>query len=199
MTQLVGVLQKTLSRPTSDHFPICLIADGVQWGLVPFRFDNKWLGNDCFRSMVEKKWKSYNFRGCASFRIASKLRELKNDIKGWSKIAREKETVKFDSIMAKINELDKEESDGFNDVECERRVEQKLQMASTLKDEEISWRQKFKERWIAEVDHNTKYFHALATHRRGCNFIDEIWCGDRMISGNEELRGAVRPLIDALQ
>lgn len=166
LTQLFRILQKTLPRPTSDHFPICLIVDGVQWGPVPFRFDNKWLENDRFSSMVEEKWKSYEFRRSDSFSIASKLRELKKDIKGWFKIERKKEVVKSDSILAEINDLNlKEESCGLNDKKCDKRVALKLQMASSLKDEKIAWRQKSRERWIAEDDHNTKYFDTLTTHR----------------------------------
>lgn len=65
-------------------------------------------------------------------------------------------------------------------------------MASILKGEESSWRQKSRDKWLEEGDCNTKYFYALATHRRCCNFIDEIWCEGKKFSGNKELREAAR-------
>ena len=35
-----GVVQSTLPRPVSDHFPILLDGGGVRKGSVPFRFEN---------------------------------------------------------------------------------------------------------------------------------------------------------------
>lgn len=78
---LMGVSQKILPQPTSDHYPICIEADGTQWGPMPFRLDNKWLKNENFRHLVENTWKNCVIRGCASDRFVHKLKALKNAVK----------------------------------------------------------------------------------------------------------------------
>lgn len=80
-TNLLAILpnlnQKLLARPTSDHFPILLVSDGIQWGPVPFRIDNKWLELDSFRKMVADTWNKMSIKGTSSYRIATKLKNLK--------------------------------------------------------------------------------------------------------------------------
>lgn len=105
---------------------------------------------------------------------------------------REKEKSKYDPIMSKINDLDsRDETNGLNSEKRDKRGALKLQLASFLKAEEITWRQKFRERWLSGGDCNAKYFNVLAPHMRGCNFIDEIWCDDK-VTGDVELREAAR-------
>lgn len=110
MVDLAGISHKTLSRPTSDHFPICIEAEGIKWGRTPFRLDNKWLGKENFGSFVEIIWKTTKIEDCASYRVAQKLRILKNEIKVWSKEVMEKDKAEFDRFMAEISNLDRKES-----------------------------------------------------------------------------------------
>lgn len=56
LMQLVGLGQKVLNRPISDHFPICIDSNGIIWGPGPFRLDNKWLRVMGFKQLVEKEW-----------------------------------------------------------------------------------------------------------------------------------------------
>lgn len=56
LMELSNVIQKTLPCPTSDHYPICLEARGIQWGPVPLWLDNKWLRKEKFCRLVENSW-----------------------------------------------------------------------------------------------------------------------------------------------
>lgn len=77
--------------------------------------------------------------------------------------------------MSKISILDSiEEIVGLNDEERGERGNLKLKLASHLKEEEMILRQKSRQKWLVEGDRNTKYFHVLASHRRRCNYIEEI-------------------------
>ncbi|XP_021912512.1 uncharacterized protein LOC110826216 [Carica papaya] len=49
LVKLAGLSQKVISRPISDHFPICLVLEGIIWGPTPFTLDNKWLFVEGFR------------------------------------------------------------------------------------------------------------------------------------------------------
>lgn len=64
---LSGIQQKVLPRPLPDHFPICLSSDGIRWGLVPFRIDNKWLKVESFRTMISNVWRETVIQGTMSY------------------------------------------------------------------------------------------------------------------------------------
>lgn len=109
LLDLTCVNQKTLSRRISDHYLICIEAEGIQWSLIPFRLDNKWLGKENFRQLVEETWKNSDIQGCASYRFAHKHKALKNAIKEWAKEELEQRKMLFDSVIAEINDMDSRE------------------------------------------------------------------------------------------
>lgn len=43
-----------------------------------------------------------------------------------------------------------------------------------------------------EGDRNTKYFHALASHKRRCNYIEELGVNGVIYRGNDRMREAAR-------
>lgn len=175
LLQFASLRQNVLQRPISDYFPICLASDGIFWGHIPFRFDNKWLKVEGFRSMVENRWKDMLVVGNASFRIAKKLVILKAKIK---KRMREEEgkakecTNKILKGLEKINTKEGEWELTENDLD--RRELLIREVANKIHIEEISWKQKTGERWLKEGDRNTKYFHCLASYRRTCNYMEEL-------------------------
>ena len=80
-----GVAQSRLPRPTLDHFPILLMGGGLRRGLSPFRFENMWLKVDGFKDLLREWWQGSEVRGRASFRLATKMKELKQKIKVWNR------------------------------------------------------------------------------------------------------------------
>ena len=94
LDKFCGVVQCRLPRPTSDHFPIMLKGGGLRRGPSPFRFENMWLKVDGFKDLLREWWQGTVVRGKASFRLASKLKVMKQKIKysfvcnmwGWTKL-----------------------------------------------------------------------------------------------------------------
>ncbi|RVW57568.1 hypothetical protein CK203_113876 [Vitis vinifera] len=80
-----GVVQSTLPRPVSDHFPILLDGAGVRKGSVPFRFENMWLKEEGFKDLLKGWWQSLRFNASFSFILAEKLKALKAILKSWNK------------------------------------------------------------------------------------------------------------------
>ena len=80
-----GVVQSRLPRPTSDHFPILLKGGGLSRGPSPFRFENMWLKIDGFKDLLQDWWQGAGRRGRANFRLAAKLKVLKEKIKVWNR------------------------------------------------------------------------------------------------------------------
>lgn len=59
--------------------------------------------------MVEEKWRGIGVQGEASYRVASKLKILKEAIKKWTKEEREKENEVIENILKCIVDIDAEE------------------------------------------------------------------------------------------
>ncbi|RVW87530.1 hypothetical protein CK203_036323 [Vitis vinifera] len=58
---------------------------GLRRGPSPFRFENMWLKVDGFKDLLREWWQGTVVRGKASFRLASKLKVLKQKIKEWNR------------------------------------------------------------------------------------------------------------------
>ena len=85
LDKFCGVVQSRLPRPISDHFPILLKSGGLRRGPSPFRFENIWLKVDGFKDHLRDLWQRTEVSGKASFRLASKLKVLKQKIKDWNR------------------------------------------------------------------------------------------------------------------
>lgn len=160
---------------------------------MPFRFDNKWLKTEGFRYMVEMCWNDLQIQGTTSFRLASKLKTLKNEIKIWTKEVGDKLKENTRAYINELAELDLREMEGhLCAAERERREAVKKELTHNMNLEAISWRQKVREKWLKDGERNTKYFHCLANYRRKCNFVEEIKIDGMVVSGNSEIREKVR-------
>lgn len=169
LMQLVGLSRTVLNRPTSDHFPICLVPEGIIWGPNFLRLDNKWLKVEGFKNLVGRVWEQTRVDGTASFILAAKLKTLKEEIKKW---AREEGNLerKGSENFKEIAALDSMEMEGSLDEEGRARRESlKIETATIMNMEAISWRQKGSKKWLKEGDRNTKYFHSMTNFKRKNN------------------------------
>ena len=85
LDQFSSVTQKRLSRPVSDHFPVVLEGGAVRRGPSPFRFENMWLKVEGFQELIHSWWQGIEVRGSASYRLATKLKEVKQKLKVWNR------------------------------------------------------------------------------------------------------------------
>ena len=85
LDQYSRVYQRRLPRPTSDHFPILLEGGGLRRGPSPFKFENMWLKAEGFKDLIGGWWQGIVVRGSPSYRLAVKLKGLKQNLKIWNK------------------------------------------------------------------------------------------------------------------
>ncbi|RVW43464.1 Transposon TX1 uncharacterized 149 kDa protein [Vitis vinifera] len=157
-----GVAQCRLQRPTSDHFPILLMGGGLRRGPTPFRFENMWLKVDGFKGLLREWWQGIEVRGRASFRLASKLKLLKQRIKTWNR-----------------------------ELKLSRKKEAKDAFQKWVLLEEVHWRQKSRELWLKEGDRNTGYFHRMANAHRRNNSLDRIMINGEWLTEDQEVREGI--------
>lgn len=131
--------QKVLPRPLSNHFPICLGHEGIQWGPTPFRLDNRWLKTDGFCALVEKVWSSTGGKGTANFKLAKKLKCLKEELKKWATSASRTQKLEIIGIMTELERMDKAEGNaGLSNEDKEKRKLLKINLAKKFNMEAIS-------------------------------------------------------------
>ena len=53
--------------------------------LITFLFENMWFKVEGFKDLLRSWWQGIVVRGSANFRLAAKLKELKQNIKSWNK------------------------------------------------------------------------------------------------------------------
>ncbi|XP_059598831.1 uncharacterized protein LOC132255113 [Vitis vinifera] len=200
LDQFSSVIQKRLSRPVSDHFPVLLEGGAVRRGPSPFRFENMWLKVEGFQELIHSWWQGIEVRGSASYRLATKMKEVKQKLKVWN---REVFGRLEDNKAAAIQLVDH-----WDMVESERRLseeetiskkEAKESYAKWASLEETHWRQHSRELWLREGDKNTGYFHRMAAAHRRINHMDRIKINGVWLTEEKDVREGVVNAFQHLQ
>ncbi|RVX18958.1 Transposon TX1 uncharacterized 149 kDa protein [Vitis vinifera] len=187
-----GVLQCRLPRPVSDHFPIILKGGGVRKGPSPFRFENMWLKVEGFKDLLRGWWQEAGGRGRASFRVASKLKFLKDKIKSWNREVFGRVEVNKNLALQQVEFWDRMESGrSLTERESELKIEAKEAFKNWVLLEETHWRQSSRELWLREGDKNTGFFHRMANAHRRNNSMDKIKINGRWLEEEREVREGV--------
>jgi hypothetical protein len=76
---------RVLPRDVSDHCPLVLNYDSLDWGPKPFRFNSFLLENSKFKEMVATVWRGQNFSGWMGFILKERFKGLKIAIKEWNR------------------------------------------------------------------------------------------------------------------
>ena len=99
-------IQVALSKPTSDHCSIVLDSRLESWGPKPFQFELMWLEEKGFKDLIRAWWSGKQVQGWAGFRLASKMRCLKANIKVWAKDNFGSVEASMAELLTSIKELD---------------------------------------------------------------------------------------------
>lgn len=160
-----------LDRGVSDHSPLLLdTGTPALFGSNKlFKFELLWLQREGFQERVKQIWTN-TFKGRNSVqRWNNKLSALRRFIRGWAaQINGEYKKKKSDlqnticslDVQAEVRDLNVEE------LECLSQARENL--IKLLREEEIKYYQRAKEKHVLLGDNNTRYFHMIAKgkHRK---------------------------------
>ncbi|CAK8538120.1 unnamed protein product [Lathyrus sativus] len=155
-------------RGISDHRPVWLKSNFINWGPKPFRTFNCWFYHKDFIPFVTKPWRSYQFTGSFCSILTKKFQALKSDLRIWN--------------LKVFGWLDLNIEDNiykFKKLELELDVESNQQ--STDLDKE-------KLRWLQNGDLNTKCFHDSLKSRHRLNHLSAIVVEDRNVEEPENIK-----------
>ena len=109
--QFNGINQCRLARPVSDHFPIMLAGGGIRRGPTSFRFENMWLKAEGFKELVRSWWQGIDVRGSASYKLATKMKEIKQKLKVWNREVFGKLECNKSTALQQVEFWDREENE----------------------------------------------------------------------------------------
>ncbi|GKV11959.1 hypothetical protein SLEP1_g23168 [Rubroshorea leprosula] len=193
------VKQWGLRRTVSDHCPIILKNEMVDWGPKPFKFFDAWLEQPGCIEVIKKAWNSSDEKGWKGYRFKEKLKRTKNALKEWN----DNSTTKVDS---KINEAEKEialldekgEKDQLSAIDIEKRRKCFIELWKHLKIKDSMWQQKSRMAWLKEGDANTKFFHRCVKGRWRRNEINSIQINDKQHTVVAEIKEEVAKYFEEL-
>ncbi|GKV04880.1 hypothetical protein SLEP1_g16977 [Rubroshorea leprosula] len=188
-----------LKRTMSDHCPILLKNQIIDWGPKPFRFFDVWFDSPGLKELVRETWKSTVIPGWHGYRFKEKMKETKKVLKEWSKTMVSEMDLTIKNCKETIADIDiKGETAVLNDEDVQLRRSSFLELWKQQKLKESMWRQKARTTWIKDGDANTKFFHRCVKGRRRRNDIVSLQVGDKHMEHVQEIKEGVANYFDML-
>lgn len=173
-----------LKRYFSDHCPLLVDCEKINRGPRPFRALDVWFSNPSFVKMVQGEWKMLG-----NMPLHTKLKNLKTPLKKWNKEVFGDIDRKVDQQEAEIKILDQlNEEQGLNEMSLARLKALTTQLWLWLKRKEKYWIQLSRMKALNEKDRNTKYFHLMASVRRGKKIMGRLKMGNRIIKDPKSIK-----------
>ncbi|RVW66264.1 hypothetical protein CK203_065874 [Vitis vinifera] len=148
-----------------------------------------WLKVDGFKELLREWWREGERVGRASFRMAAKMKEMKEKIKVWNRDVFGRVEVNKSSALRQIEFWDRVESGrDLSERETDLKNEAKENFKKWVLLDEAHWRQVSRELWLREGDKNTGFFHKMASAHWRNNFLDRIKINGVELVEEQEVR-----------
>ncbi|KAM6568466.1 hypothetical protein CsatB_016451 [Cannabis sativa] len=156
-----------LEISSSDHTPILLSLSAPDFTTAKkrFRFENAWLREPLCTQIVKDSWEFSN-----SNSITEKIDLCGKALADWGQCY----TGNFER---KIQQCKKEVQlwkKGRDDISIAKFQDAQNELFETYAKREVFWRQRSKQLWLRDGDHNSKYFHSLASSRKKHNSTTKL-------------------------
>ncbi|CAM8953600.1 unnamed protein product [Rhodiola kirilowii] len=184
LSRCPNLLQMGLGKGSSDHAAVSLGEVQKSWGRRPFRVLNVWLNHPAMKGKVKDVWLGSEDLGWKGISLQRKLGRVRSMMALWNKKSFGDVSLKLGRAREEWERLSLVQDDrNLSEEEALRKLAlQKIIWMLEVQDERI-WRQKSRISWLRLGDHNTKFFHRMATwrSRRNCItslLVDGEWIDD---------------------
>ncbi|KAI5437241.1 hypothetical protein KIW84_023385 [Lathyrus oleraceus] len=182
-------------RSISDHCPIWLNCNFVDWGPKPFKFFKGWCEHDEFIPLVSDIWINTSRRGKASFILKEKLLAVKSKLKSWNKEVFGLLDLNVEKAVGALNSLDLVvadlEEDGIVDSLRSNRDMATKEVWNSMLLRDNFLHQKARCNWIRLGDSNSKFFHSVMKGRFRRNNIVSLVTSRGRLEGVEEIKSEI--------
>ncbi|GMJ15548.1 hypothetical protein HRI_005224000 [Hibiscus trionum] len=162
--------QLLLPKSISDHNPIGLEVVSNVGGPRPFKLYNYLMEESGFSDLVEAAFSKANIRK-GKVGLQRILRDLKGDIKTWSKDKQDVGNKLIQRLEGQIAEEELKQQQGMvssNIGELRQALWASMRKAVSI------WLQNSRLKWFSDGDRNSHYFHLVASNRRRSNRIKSV-------------------------
>ena len=137
---------------TLDHWLLIFTNGRLNWGLVPFKFDNMWHNHPSFKANLASWWNTSIQGRWEGYRFMEKLKSIKGKLRVWNKAVFGDIWAKEKEIVARIHDIDNLELNGplVNGL-VEERFSLKRSLDEVIRKENLRWFQKCKIKWLRKV------------------------------------------------
>ncbi|KAJ7982509.1 Ribonuclease H [Quillaja saponaria] len=142
----------------------------------PFRFEAAWISYDSFAALVEDFWDHRDGHVTDSLSIFTDV------LKNWNHTVFGNIFRRKRQLMARLKGIQTALCKSVNYFLLDLKKDLLQEYNDILKQEEVFWFQKSRERWVKLGDRNTQYFHTSTLFRRKRNKIEALkddssaWC-----------------------
>ncbi|XP_076886582.1 uncharacterized protein LOC143536489 [Bidens hawaiensis] len=161
-----------LPRFLSDHSPIILATDPIDYGPLPFRVFNSWLDRPGFEEIVKNASDSFSFFGSPDLYLANKLKHIKAHLKRWWTVTKEKEAEVFNNFTSELQYIDGiMENRDLLEEELWIHAECKVGLSELSDSKSKDLKQMSRVKWASYGDDNSSFFHGIIKSKEAKNRI----------------------------
>jgi hypothetical protein len=154
----------------------------------PFKFELCWFTRADLHDRVSNIWHSRCSGKSNLDRWHSRFANLRKNLKGWNLNIEGEYKRERDTISKHLDYTDKQsEFIGLSAADYEYRCYLQNKLNQILREEEIKWLQRAKERDLFEGDRNTRYFMIKASGRKRKSKIFRLCQDEGVIEGDKNI------------
>ncbi|GMY39610.1 hypothetical protein FCV25MIE_34854, partial [Fagus crenata] len=143
------------------------------------RFEEKWATNPDYEKLIQESWRQPVSVGSPMFQLCQKISRCRMALIDWSREVFEVNSLQVNHKLEALEALHTDNHGGRHNHQI-KILRDEVNML--LHQDELHWRQRSREVWLATGDKNTRYFHQKAKQCRGKNMVkglldsNGVWC-----------------------